>query len=59
MHIFFIGNVKTISLLLVRFEEFDVGRTLQTTLESFQTSIFHHKASVWPIFVSILDILYY
>ncbi|XP_027837017.2 elongator complex protein 1 [Aphis gossypii] len=46
----FKDNVKTISLLLVRFEEFDVGRTLQTTLESFQTSIFHHKSTVWPIF---------
>jgi len=49
---FFIDNVKSICFLLVRFEEFDIGHTLQSTLESFQTSILHHKSIVWPIFVS-------
>ncbi|XP_022162611.1 elongator complex protein 1 [Myzus persicae] len=45
-----IDNVKSICFLLVRFEEFDIGHTLQTTLESFQTSILQHKSIVWPIF---------
>jgi len=57
--LFFLDNVKTICFLLVRFEEFDIARTLQTTLESFQTSIILHKSIVWPIFVSILYILNY
>lgn len=40
-------------LLLVKFEEFEIGHALQTALESFQTSILNHKSIVWPIFVSI------
>lgn len=45
-------------LLLVKFEEFNTGHTLQTVLESFQTCIFENKSIIWPIFVSFYFILF-
>lgn len=49
---FFTDDVKNICFLLIKLEEFNICHDLQTTLESFQTSILDHKSIVWPIFVS-------
>lgn len=45
-------DVKNMSFLLVRLGEYDIGRTLQTTLETFQTVILNNKSIIWPILVS-------
>lgn len=48
----FTDDVQNMCFLLVKFEAYNVGQILQTTLESFQTCILDNKSTVWPIFVS-------
>lgn len=52
MTFFKTDDVKNMCSLLIKFEEFNMGRDLQTSLENLQTSILNNKSNIWPVFVS-------
>ncbi|VVC39279.1 WD40/YVTN repeat-like-containing domain,Quinoprotein amine dehydrogenase, beta chain- [Cinara cedri] len=46
----FKDDVKSMCILLIKLEEFDLSVTLQTSLESLQTCILKNKSNIWPVF---------